>query len=185
MSSLKLGGGITLDQHKLKVPRSVQICIGGGERGRGVVFQTNSTQSVMICPIICIGGGWAGGGGVPDQLNPKCHNLSNICIWGVGVVQTNSTQSAKICPNLHWREGWCSRPTQPKVPRSVQICIFGGGGGGGGGVVVSRPTQPKVPRSVQICIWGGGGKGVVVQANIPEILEWGHSKNFEPKILEA
>ena len=28
-------------------------------------------------------------------------------------------------------------------------------------------------------------RGVVVQANIPEILEWGHSRNFAPKILEA
>ena len=89
--------------------------------------------------------------------------------------------------------GCWSRPTQPKVPRSVQICIFGGG------VMVQTnipkileylvsqivshtllvwrlPTQPKVPRSVQICIFGGGGGGeggVMVQTNIPKILEWG------------
>ena len=44
-----------------------------------------------------------------------------------------------------------SRPTQPKVPRSVQICISEG----------STPTQPKLSRSVQICIFGvvGGGEG--------------------------
>ena len=63
---------------------------------------------------------------------------------------SNSTQSAKICPNLYFR--------------------------GGGGAWCSRPTQPKVPISVQICMGGGG-----VQTNIPEILEWGHSRNFEPK----
>ena len=66
--------------------------------------------------------------------------------------------------------GWF-RPTQPKVPQSVQIYILGGGresGGWGKGRGGSKPTEPKVPRSVQICIFRGGG---VVQANIPEILE--------------
>ena len=130
----------------------------------------------------------------------------------------------KSIPRFGVGWGFWSRPTQPKVPRSVQICIWGEGGW-------SRPTQPKVPRSVQICIFrgqerGGGpdqlnpkcrdlsksafsvvgegvvvqtdstqstkicpnphfwwGEGVVVQTNIPEILEWGHSRNFEPKIL--
>ena len=50
-------------------------------------------------------------GGGPDQLNPKCQDLSKsaFSVLGEGVVvQTDSTQSAKICPNLH-----------------------GGGGGGG------------------------------------------------------
>ena len=108
-----------------KVPRSVQICIFGG----GVyLVQINSTQSSKICPNLH----WFGG---PDQLNLKCQDLSKSAFWGWGVgvgvvdlVQTNSTQSAKICPNLHW--GW-SRPTQNKVPRSVQICLLGGGGGFG------------------------------------------------------
>ena len=57
-----------------------------------------------------------GGGGGPDQLNPKCQDVSkSACSGGLGgglvVVQNNSTQSVKICPNLH----------------------IGGGGGGGGG----------------------------------------------------
>ena len=43
------------------------------------------------------------------------------------------------------------------------------------GVVV---VQTKVPRSVQICIFGGGG-------GVPEILEWGHSRNFEHKFCHA
>ena len=47
---------------------------------------------------------------------------------GEGSIPTQ-TQSAKICPNLHW------------------------GGGGGGG---PDQLKPKVPRSVQICIWGRG-----------------------------
>ena len=87
----------------------------------------------------------------------------------VDLVLTNLTHSAKICPNLHW--GW-SRPTQNKVPRSVQICILGGGLFSPDQlnpkfqdlskstlVWWSRPTQPKVPGSVQICILGGGGSG--------------------------
>ena len=40
-----------------------------------------------------------------------------------------------------------------------------------------------MPRSVQICIFEGGGGVGGFQSNIPEILEWGHSWNFGPKIL--
>ena len=126
--------------------------------GGWVMVQTNSTQSAKICPNLLF---WMEEGGGPD-------------------IQTNSTQIAKICPNLHFQGcGWAwPRPTQPKLPRSVQICIFEGGVGGGqdqlnpkcqdlsksafgGGMAVqtSRPTQPKLPRSVQICIFEGGGGG--------------------------
>ena len=50
--------------------------------------------------------------------------------------------------------------------------------------------KSQVPRSFQIficvCVGGGGGEaGVMVQTNIPEILECGHSRNFTPKIVEA
>ena len=135
----------------------------------------------MLKSIPCFGVGW-GFWSRPTQ--PKVPRSVQICIGGEGL-------------------GW-SRPTQPKVPRSVQICIFRGAGEGWW----SRPTQPKVPRSIQICIFSGGGRGgcpdrlnpkhqdlsksafflgggegVVAQTNIPEILEWGHSRNFEPKIL--
>ena len=42
----------------------------------------------------------------------------------------------------------------------------------------------KVPRSAQIFIFGKGrGDRRVLQTNIPEILEWEHSRNFEPKFL--
>ena len=113
-----------------------------------------------ICPNLHFRGGVGGKGEgwCPDQLNPKCQDLSKSAFWGGG----------------RKRGGMVSRPTQPKVPRSVQICIFWGGGvvqtnssqsskicpnlhfprGEGGW---SRPTKPKVPRSVQI--WGGGGGG--------------------------
>ena len=131
---------------------------------------------------ICIWVGWwewgLGGGFGPDQLNQKCQDLSKsafegavwsrptqpkmlrsvqICILGGGgVIQANSTQSAKICPNLHFG-GWCGPDKlKPKVPRSVQICMWGGG-------CSSRPTQPKMLRSVQIYILGGGG---VIQAKL-------------------
>ena len=92
-----------------------------------VVVQTNSTQSAKICTNLHFRGEGQGGGdgGVPDQLNP---------------------QSAKIYQNLHFggRGWWPPPPTQPKVPRSVQICIFGGGR-----VVVqrvghSRNFEPKI-----------------------------------------
>ena len=65
----------------------------------------------------------------PGQIS----NLGKVQRGGGGGVQTISTQNAKICPNLNGGGGVWSRPTQPKVPRSVQICIFGGGGGGSGG----------------------------------------------------
>ena len=78
--------------------------------------------------------------------------------------------------------GWF-RPTQPKsqdLSKSAFSGVVVGGGGRGGGVVV----QNNSTQSAMICpnLHGGGG-GVVVQTNIPEILEWGHSRNFEPKIL--
>ena len=43
----------------------------------------------------------------------------------------------------------------------------------------NKPCKLKVPRSAQIFIGGGG----VLQATILEILEWGNSRNFEPKFL--
>ena len=63
------------------------------------------------------------------------HNKSMDCVSilfegrGEGSIPTQ-TQSAKICPNLH----------------------LGGGDGAGG----PDQLKPKVPRSVQICIWGRG-----------------------------
>ena len=36
--------------------------------------------------------------------------------------------------------------------------------------------KSKVPSPDQIFIWGDG---VLLQTNTPEILEWGHSRNFE------
>ena len=77
-------------------------------------------------------------GGGQDQVNPKYQDLSKSAFSegkgeGEGVVvQTESTQSAKICPNLHVGLGGC-RPTKPKVPKSVQICILGEWRGGEGG----------------------------------------------------
>ena len=181
MSSLKLGG----DYSRPTQTQSAKICPnlhwgGGGKRG-GVPDQLNPKCHYLSSHLH-----WGRRGGVPDQLNPKCHNLSNICIWGVGVVQTNSTQSVKICPNLHWREGWCSRPTQPKVPRSVQICIFGGGGGEGGSGVQTHPTQ-----SAKICPnlhWGGGGRGWWFRPTFLKYLSGGtqrilNQKFWKPSLL--
>ena len=52
----------------------------------------------------------------------------------------------------------------------------------------SRPTQIPSAKICQIFIFevgGGWGKPVVVQTNIPEILGWGHSRNFEQNICQA
>ena len=135
-----------------KVARSAQICMcvcvcvgGGGWWSRAT--QPKVPRSVWIYIF-----GKGGGGGAPDQLNPSAKICSNLHLGvGGGMIQTNSTQSGKICPNLHFRRGgggWWSRPTQPKVPRSVQICIFGGGGEGRWGrfgptflKYLSAPTQ--------------------------------------------
>ena len=60
------------------------------------------------------------------------------------------------CFGVGW--GFWSRPTQPKVPRSVQICIWGEGG-----LVQTNSTQ-----SAKICPnlhFQGSGRGVVVQTN--------------------
>ena len=136
--------GVVQTNSKIKYQDLSKSAFWGGV----YLVQINSTQSSKICPNLH----WFGG---PDQLNLKCQDLSKSAFWGWGggvgvvdLVQTNSTQSAKICPNLHW--GW-SRPTQNKVPRSVQICLLGGGGGFG-----PDQLKPKVPRSVQICILGAG-----------------------------
>ena len=148
--------------------QTAKICpnlhLGGGRRGRGVVFQTNSTQSVMICPIICIGGGGCsrptqpkvsqsvqhlhlGDGGGPDQLNPKCQDLSKSALEGGVVFETNSTQSAKICPNLHfwwWWWWWGGSGVQTHSTQSAKICpnLHLGEGGGGRGWWF-RPTFLK------------------------------------------
>ena len=176
MSSLKLGG----DYSRPTQTQSAKICpnlhLGGeGKRG-GVPDQLNPKCHDLSNHLHWGWGGCSrptqpkvsqsvqhlhlGGGGGPDKLNPKCQDLSKSTLEG-GVVQTNSTQSAKICPNLHFWWWWW---------------------GGGSGVQTHSTQSAKICPNLHL---GGGGKGVVVQENIPEILEWGHSKNFEPKILEA
>ena len=48
-------------------------------------------------------------------------------------------------------------------------------------VITSVQLKFQVPSPDQILIFSWG----ILQTNIPEILEWGHSRNLEPKILEA
>ena len=71
--------------------------------------------------------------------------------------------------------------TQPKVPRSAQICIFGGGGR-----LVFQTNSTQSAKICQNLHWGVGGG---VQTNIPEILEWGTqgilNQNFQPLELAS
>ena len=79
-------------------------------------------------------------------------------LWGGGGPDQLKIPSAKICQNFHL----------------------------GGEVCGPDQLKSQVPRSVQIFIFSGGGRrGLVVQTNIPEILEWGHSRNFEQNICQA
>ena len=55
-----------------------------------------------------------------------------------------------------------------------------GGGGSGGGPQQLNPKSQDLSKFVFLGGWGWG-EGVVVQTNIPEILDWGHSRNFEHK----
>ena len=59
-----------------------------------------------------------------------------------------------------------------KVPQSGQVFIAGGG-------VYSGPSQTQSPNISDNFQWGGGYS----RHHIPQILEWGHSRTFEPKIL--
>ena len=68
-------------------------------------YKTRWSPHTNSLKCVCVGGRGSG----PDQLNPKCQDLSKAPLFGGG--------------------RWWSRPTQPKVPRSVQICIGWGGGG--------------------------------------------------------
>ena len=88
---------------------------------------------------------------------------------GGGVSRPTQIQSAKIYQNFHW--GGYSRPTQIQSAKICPNFPFWRG---------ATPDQlkSKVPRSVQIFIGGG-----VLETNISEILQRGHSRNFEPKIL--
>ena len=71
------------------------------------------------------------------------------------------------------QRGGIQTNSNPKC-QDLSKLSFGSGGG---------QLKSQVPRSF-VCGWGGGGGGVVVQTNIPEILECGHSRNFTPKIVE-
>ena len=78
-------------------------------------------------------------------------------------------------------EGWYPDQLKSQVSRSVQTFIWKGGGN-------SNPKCQDLFKFSFVCVCVGGGEGeagVMVQTNIPEILECGHSRNFTPKIVEA
>ena len=62
-------------------------------------------------------------------------------------------------------------------PKFFNLAKFSFGGG------TLDQVQPKVPSSLTIFFSGGGGG--YSGHRIPKILEWGHSGNFESKILAA
>ena len=72
-------------------------------------------------------------------------------------------------------EGY-SRSTQIQIPSIWPSFHFQG--------VFQTNSNPKfqVLTKFSFSGEGKGGEGVL-QTNIPQILEWGHPRNFEPKIL--
>ena len=113
-------------QLKPKVPRSVQIYIGGGDPGQ---IKLKVPRSVQICI-------W---GVIQANSNPMCQDLSKSAFLRGRGSRPTQTQSAKICLNLHFLGGGDPGQIKPKVPRSVQMCIWGGW---------SKPTQTQ---SAKIC----------------------------------
>ena len=94
-------------------------------------------------------------GAIHTNSIPKSLNLAKLPFSGVG------------------EEGGVILQTNSN-PKSGQIVTWEGG--------YSRPTQIPSAKSWPYFHFRGWG---VLQTNIPEKLEWGHSRNFEPKILEA
>ena len=73
-------------------------------------------------------------------------------------------------------------PDQPNPKwQDLSKSASGGGKEGWGGPDQLNPKCQDLSKSA----FSGGAGGVVLQTNIPEIFEWGYSKNVEPKILEV
>ena len=77
---------------------------------------------------------------------------------------------------LHPNLGVLQTNSSPKC-QDLPIFSFGIWGGG----VLQTNSSPKCQDLPKFSFFWG--EGAVLQTNIPEILEWGHSRNFEPKIL--
>ena len=99
---------------------------------------------------------------------------------------------------VNYSTRWYPRGIQILVSTYVldQYQIVCGGGEGGKGPdqlnpkcqyeCKSRSTQPKVPKVAKVprssaFPRGAGSEGMMVQTNIPEILDLGHLRNFELK----
>ena len=119
---------------KPKVPRLVQISIFGW----GVVWKVK-TQSAKIGPNFNLGV-------VLESQNPKCQDLSKFQFFGGRGVLESQNPKCQDLSKFQFLVGGCSGKSKPKVPRLVQISIFGWGWFG--------KSKPKVPRLVQISIWG-------------------------------
>ena len=125
---------------------------------------------IRSAPIFILWG--RGDGHTPDQLNPKCKDLSKAKFFleggGSGVTPD---QLYPNCPDLSKSEfsglgvgvgggkGVCSRPTQPKVPRSVQSLIFFGGGEGVGLLQTNSTQTAQICPNLNFRGWRWGGWG--------------------------
>ena len=124
-----------------------------------------------------------GGGVTPDQLNLNSLNLAKFSIGG-GYSKPTQIQSPSIWPSFHfrgrgwWWWWWGGTPGQlnSKFPQSGLVFIFR--------EVFQTNSNPTFQTLTKFSFSGEGkgGEGVL-QTNIPQILEWGHPRNFEPKIL--
>ena len=57
------------------------VCVGGGEGGSGPDQLKPKCHNLSKAGLLWVGG-WVGVG--PDQLNPKCQDLSKSAFWGGG-----------------------------------------------------------------------------------------------------
>ena len=139
-------------------------------KGR-IIHSKNQVHATLQSGCVLVTGNWNGHRQNGRTRRYSCgvqrlvstHQQNQVGGWGGGQrggIQTNSNPKCQDLSKLSFGKGGGSN-SNPKCQDllNFHLCVCGGGGGGEG--------------------------GVVVQTNIPEILECGHSRNFTPKIVEA
>ena len=143
-----------------------------GRWGRGYSRPTQ-TQNANICPNFHFRGGGE------EYSRPTQTQSANICpnfhFRGRGgvVLQTNSNSKCQHLPKFSLGGGLVIQTNSNSKCQHLPKFPWGGGGGGAG----------ATPDQLKLKVPNFHGEGGVLQTNIPEILEWGHSRNFEHKFI--